>query len=307
MQLALKVAKPLKIEDARSADAAAERWKQLLKAKLYKDLAFEATVLYAAGEGNGDGGAIRCYEFGEVVLCTEGVGKSSAVEMLPCLLTEYAAAGSIADLMMQPRYRAGMPAKDARFLLRQIVTGLTNFHAKTNAIHRDLKPANIMLFGDPKDPIVKMKAMLGDVGSAKILQRIGDLAYTVDKGTPAFRPPEAESTTGHAGFDQRFDSWCLACTYLDMRFGSRPFKYLKEWRDSGKITEEEFKERWAKRSLELNNPGSPYGEEGALAADEKQFLQLCLDVNPLERPFAERLLDFSTYVRDQVDHGRGHP
>ena len=289
--LALKLGRPLRV----GAGPLELRLDTLQKTSFSN----EAAVLMKAAEGEEDGGAINCYDFGEVVLRTQGVGKGEIVGVVPCLLLEYAEAGSLED-WVKVEYPFGMSSEDARVIMRRIVAMLANFHRNSKAVHRDIKPANILLSGDPKDPLNKLRPRIGDAGTARMLKGAWDFAYTAEQGTPAFRAPEGES--GTAGVDMKFDTWGLACTLIQIRFGGIPFKYLHDLRDAGVIDDAEFQRRWQNRAAELDDPRTDYGAAGALTPEEKAWLQKCLSTNPAERPVASRLACSEEYSADpEVD------
>ena len=116
------------------------------------------------------------------------------------------------DLLTYVRRRRKLKEDTARFLFKQIVTGLAYCHTK-NVLHRDIKLDNILLTsqGDVK---------ICDFGVSKLVTP-GE-RMTEQCGTPAYIAPEVFKNQGYEGFAS--DIWSAGVVLYAMLFGAVPFK-----------------------------------------------------------------------------------
>jgi serine/threonine protein kinase len=281
--MALKLATPLEVQVALNPTNL-YRLKEFYGRQTRNDFAKEASILGKASQGEVNNHVLCLYDHGEVVL----FGEARA-----CLLMEYADIGSL-DAVVSQLYPGRLDAHSAQVLVGKAAGSLWAFQDTAKCIHRDIKGGNLFVCGDQSRPVEEWRVKIGDCGLGKQLQSIGDFGRTYKMGTECYRAPEANSISGIQDF--RFDTYSLGCLYLGVRFGFSPFLYLAEWKEDGRISQEEFDVRWSDQAAELDNPETPYGEEGALSAEEKRFVKRCLTKDVGLRPFPRQLV-YDRFIR----------
>ena len=125
--------------------------------------------------------------------------------------------GTDAGLLLQERYRHGMPPDNVVHLIGEVAGALDYAHQKL-LLHRDVKPANILL----TDLDTRPRALLADFGIAR---RIDDgtrlTATSMTVGTVAYAAPE-QLMGGDV--DGRTDQYALAATAFQLLTGSPLFQ-----------------------------------------------------------------------------------
>ncbi|CAL0313363.1 unnamed protein product [Lupinus luteus] len=173
---------------------------------------------------------------------------------------EYVSGGSIYKLLQQYGEFSEIVVRN---YTRQILFGLAYLHAK-NTVHRDIKGANILV--DPNGWI-----KLADFGIAKHIS-----AHSCPfsfKGSPYWMAPEVIKNS--VGCNLAVDIWSLGCTVLEM-FTTKP-----PWSDYEGVA------AMFKIGISKDNPEIP----DHLSEDGKDFVRLCLQRNPENRPSAAQLLE----------------
>ncbi|PNY08634.1 ATP binding protein [Trifolium pratense] len=173
---------------------------------------------------------------------------------------EYVSGGSIYKLLQEYGQLGEIAIRN---YTRQILSGLAYLHAK-NTVHRDIKGANILV-----DPNGQIK--LADFGMAKHIT--GQTLPFSFKGSPYWMAPEVIKNSD--GCNLAVDIWSLGCTVLEMATAKPPWGQYEGVAAMFKIG----------NSKELPTIPDHLSEEG------KDFVKLCLQRDPLDRPSANQLLD----------------
>ncbi|KAH9321731.1 hypothetical protein KI387_016370, partial [Taxus chinensis] len=185
---------------------------------------------------------------------------SETVDDTLYIYLEYVSGGSIHQLLREYG-QFGEPA--IRSYTRQILAGLAYLH-DLNTVHRDIKGANILV-----DPNGQVK--LADFGMAKhITAQAFPLSF---RGTPHWMAPEVIKNVN--GYDLVVDIWSLGCTVVEMATAEPPWRQYEGVAAMFKIG----------NSKELPAIPEHLSEEG------KNFVRLCLQRNPSNRPTAAKLLE----------------
>jgi serine/threonine protein kinase len=230
------------------------------------------------------------------VLKTWGAGVVSCPggEELPGLLLELGPGGCLKQHVVGVQsegrgVRYGLRPDQTQHLMRGIGKGIAALHA-SGIFHQDLKSSNILLGGTPDHPVPK----IADFGTCR---DIADLATESSPLTRSFGAPEQQAGMFQ---DLRLDTFLMALTFCEMRFGNLPFGYYGNTPTTlhlPPLDPSQYIE-------ELMNPDSYYNQDDEatgttkLTEQEVEFLQQCLEVHVGRRPHVAWLMQNSEYLRE---------
>ena len=190
------------------------------------------------------------------------------------MLIEYCAGGAVDNLMFDLEKPLTEP--QIQYVIRETLEALVYLHDKCYVIHRDMKAGNILLTDSGE---VKLADFGVSAKNTSPLQRRFSFI-----GTPYWMSPEviACETDKEISYDFKTDIWSLGITCIELAEKEPPHNELNPARvmmrirkaDAPRLRDNPSNQRWSKNFHE--------------------FVELCLNKNPDERPKAQQLLQVNS-------------
>ncbi|PWN34237.1 kinase-like protein [Meira miltonrushii] len=177
------------------------------------------------------------------------------------IVMDFAEGGSVRTLM-----KAGLIAeKYACIIVRESLIALSFLH-KSGIIHRDIKAANILLTTEGRIQLADFGVAATLVSSSVHSRRMTFV------GTPYWMAPEV--ITQGKSYDQSADIWSLGITVYEMLMGNPPLSNEDQMRVIMMIPK---------------NKPARLPAEGSFSSALREFVALCLNEEPKERPNSDEL------------------
>lgn len=175
------------------------------------------------------------------------------------IIMDLCAGGSIRTLLKPGK----IEERYISIIVREMLHGLSYIH-KAGVIHRDIKAANVLITNEGQVRLCDF-GVAAEVSSSK-------LKRSTIVGTPYWMAPEV--ITEGAFYNARADIWSLGITVYEVAVGNPPYS-----------------DQEAMRAIMLIPRQKPARLEGSqFSSALKEFVALCLDEHPNERPSADELL-----------------
>jgi serine/threonine protein kinase len=174
------------------------------------------------------------------------------------LVMEFMGGGSVKDHL---DLFGPLDEREISVILRETLKALQYLHGE-NMIHRDVKAANVLLSS-------RGEVKVADFGvAAQMNEKISQRRTFV--GTPNWMAPEVFKGVG---YDFKADIWSLGITAIEMAKALPPYAELDPM-----------------KALHYIDKGPAPKLEGPFSSTFKEFVALCLQKNPEDRPVTAKLL-----------------
>ncbi|GJP46422.1 hypothetical protein CLOM_g5713 [Closterium sp. NIES-68] len=181
------------------------------------------------------------------------------------IVLEYMDAGSLADVL-QLVGRITEPFLAS--ISRQALQGLRDLHQRYRVIHRDIKPSNMLL---NRAGCLK----ISDFGVSRVLENSYDVGNTF-AGTYTYMSPERISGQSYA---YNSDVWAFGLSLLECAIGQYPYRPAA----GGSFN-------YFQLLQEISTSPAPVAPADFFSPQFCDFIALCLQKDPSQRPSAEQLL-----------------
>ncbi|KAJ6481915.1 kinase-like domain-containing protein [Mycena sanguinolenta] len=159
---------------------------------------------------------------------------------------------------------------DAASLVRTIFTGVKYIHG-AGIVHRDLKPENLLFRTKAEDTDI----MIADFGLSRVMDDEKLSLLTGVCGTPGYMAPEIFLNAGHG---KPVDVWAMGVITYFLLAGYTPFD-----RDTPEAETEAIKAG--------DYAFAPAEYWGNVSETAREFVRVCLTVDPAQRPTAAEALE----------------
>lgn len=195
------------------------------------------------------------------------------------VVMEYCESGSILDLMAICDITSLKESQIAA-IMKMALQGLAYLHS-SKKIHRDIKAGNLLL-------TLKGECKLADFGiSAELTPHT--LKRKTIIGTPYWMAPEIFQ---FSEYDTKVDVWSLGITAYEMAVGEPPLSKLIQTQAMFRIVQDPAPKLPEEKGSSGGTVWSP---------EFKDFLRLCLQKNPIQRPTALHLLQTHPFITKAGD------
>ncbi|KOC62866.1 Serine/threonine-protein kinase plk-1 [Habropoda laboriosa] len=175
------------------------------------------------------------------------------------------------SLMHVLKYRGKVTEPEARYYMKQMVTGVAYIHSQ-KVVHRDLKPGNMFLSD-------RMIVKIGDFGLATRLD--GQCRRVTICGTPNYIAPEV---LYKQAYSYEADVWALGCILYALLVGQPPFDTATLKETYARICNNHYREV----------------DDTIASRSGQDLIKWLLQPNPELRPSLERVKEHAYLTKEYV-------
>ncbi|KAG7207090.1 hypothetical protein KM043_000969 [Ampulex compressa] len=175
------------------------------------------------------------------------------------------------SLMHVLKYRGKVTEPEARYYMKQMVTGVAYIHSQ-KVVHRDLKPGNMFLSD-------RMVVKIGDFGLAT--RPDGQRRRVTICGTPNYIAPEV---LYKQAYSYEADVWALGCILYALLVGQPPFDTATLKETYARICNNHYREV----------------DDGIASRSGQDLIRWLLQPNPELRPSLERVKEHAYLTKEYV-------
>ncbi|XP_006623683.1 serine/threonine-protein kinase plk-2-like isoform X2 [Apis dorsata] len=175
------------------------------------------------------------------------------------------------SLMHVLKYRGKVTEPEARYYMKQMVTGVAYIHSQ-KVVHRDLKPGNMFLSD-------RMIVKIGDFGLATRLD--GQCRRVTICGTPNYIAPEV---LYKQAYSYEADVWALGCILYALLVGQPPFDTASLKETYARICNNHYREV----------------DDSIASRNGQDLIKWLLQPNPEFRPSLERVKEHAYLTKEYV-------
>ncbi|XP_060818242.1 serine/threonine-protein kinase PLK1-like isoform X1 [Bombus pascuorum] len=175
------------------------------------------------------------------------------------------------SLMHVLKYRGKVTEPEARYYMKQMVTGVAYIHSQ-KVVHRDLKPGNMFLSD-------RMIVKIGDFGLATRLD--GQCRRVTICGTPNYIAPEV---LYKQAYSYEADVWALGCILYALLVGQPPFDTASLKETYARICNNHYREV----------------DDSIASRNGQDLIRWLLQPNPELRPSLERVKEHAYLTKEYV-------